>query len=495
VKLTAFDAIFSSRVATGTTSLGFSSGSNSASGDVTGGTDVIGTPGDYTVVGLRDTVALASNIGGGTVGDVLTIIQTSPRLARFATPSNTGGFDPGWFNVEDYGAVHDGTTDDTPAIQDTIDAAATAGGGVVYFPKGVYAVSGALQDTSRGNAQIILPSVEYVAGEQLSITLLGEVAPPSVFSVVGATTLPDGHVILKGTLGTAAGTLPSLLGGWGVDNIYDFTNIRLTIQNLAFRLPENPVYSALNLSHVAAVVLDDVLCDVTDYQIQGITEPTTAASYGIILPQLDNGALTELGVVNVAGYYNGIRSGEHTHGTNVTAWGCKVGLVTIAGYHACHFDRLMFVHCERGIQATGGRCDLTIDQLNVEHAASGWWICDEDVDDPSNYLYGWAHWKVTLAGTGHDSTWTVDGAANFHMLESGDNPFGAFSGTAGDIPITDAGTYFTGTDVEAALQEIGADLAGLGVTGHYEVVVSGTGPPVAVSTPDDDDWVYAFVAD
>jgi hypothetical protein len=33
------------------------------------------------------------------------------------------------------------------------------------------------------------------------------------------------------------------------------------------------------------------------------------------------------------------------------------------------------------------------------------------------------------------------------------------------------------------------------VAGHYEVIVSGTAPPVAVSTPGDDDWLYAFVAD
>jgi hypothetical protein len=35
---------------------------------------------------------------------------------------------------------------------------------------------------------------------------------------------------------------------------------------------------------------------------------------------------------------------------------------------------------------------------------------------------------------------------------------------AGDVTIADAGTYFTGTDVEAALQEIGADIAALGST-------------------------------
>lgn len=44
---------------------------------------------------------------------------------------------------------------------------------------------------------------------------------------------------------------------------------------------------------------------------------------------------------------------------------------------------------------------------------------------------------------------------------------GAFSGDASDVPITDAGGYFTGTDVEAALQELGAGGGGGGVTREY----------------------------
>jgi len=44
------------------------------------------------------------------------------------------------FNVKDYGALGDGATDDTVAIRATINAASSAGGGIVYFPTGTYAV-------------------------------------------------------------------------------------------------------------------------------------------------------------------------------------------------------------------------------------------------------------------------------------------------------------------------------------------------------------------
>ena len=42
------------------------------------------------------------------------------------------------YNVATYGAKGDGTTDDAPAIQNAINAAKSAGGGVVYLPAGTY---------------------------------------------------------------------------------------------------------------------------------------------------------------------------------------------------------------------------------------------------------------------------------------------------------------------------------------------------------------------
>jgi hypothetical protein len=342
-----------------------------------------------------------------------------------------------WFNVEDYGAVHDGVTDDTVAIQATIDAAEAALGGVVYCPAGVYIVSGALQDTSRSNAQILLPIRHTDTDEQITIHLLGETPPPAIPAVVGTIVDPDVGTVFKGTLNAGVGG--ALLGGAGPAGSFgDFTMIRARIENITFRLPPDPVLTWLNLQKVETVELRNVTTDGGEYTIQSITEPTTASSRGIVLPANNDGASTLLENVNVIGAYIGIEVGEHTVANNVSAWGCKQAFVFPFAYHASHFGRVMAVHCERVLVFTSDHY-FSIDQLDIEHATAGWWVTDYDIDDASNVGHGHLVWHVVLAGTGVDSTFNVNGGTDIHTLQLGDDPFAG----GGGAPTT--ADYLVGT--------------------------------------------------
>jgi polygalacturonase len=60
--------------------------------------------------------------------------------AKTARPRDmSAGLPAGWVDVRKFGAVGDGTTIDSPAINKAIDYAAERGGGTVYFPPGTYA--------------------------------------------------------------------------------------------------------------------------------------------------------------------------------------------------------------------------------------------------------------------------------------------------------------------------------------------------------------------
>lgn len=69
-------------------------------------------------------------------------------------------------NVLDYGAKGDNATDDTSAIQAAIDAVFAAGGGTIYFPQGIYLVTGLSLDW--GSSAV---SVNFIGSGQTSTVI------------------------------------------------------------------------------------------------------------------------------------------------------------------------------------------------------------------------------------------------------------------------------------------------------------------------------------
>lgn len=76
---------------------------------------------------------------GSTSDDFETILSAiDPTADRAIKLPNSNGTARVVADVTGFGAVGDGVTDDSTAIQDAIDAVSAAGGGIVFFPKGTY---------------------------------------------------------------------------------------------------------------------------------------------------------------------------------------------------------------------------------------------------------------------------------------------------------------------------------------------------------------------
>ena len=91
---------------------------------------------------------------------------------------------PTLFNVEDFGAVGDGDTDDTAALHAAIDAAAAAGGGEVYLPPGTYALM-----AEAGESALLLKANVSLSGESAASSVLrlaaGSGAVDGIIRVIG----------------------------------------------------------------------------------------------------------------------------------------------------------------------------------------------------------------------------------------------------------------------------------------------------------------------
>lgn len=404
-----------------------------SSGAWAAGNGISDAPSDGTIYGRRNNAWEAVSSGGtgvstvnGFSGDIdivpganitVTPIATTSGATIEISASGSGGSLP-WIDVTQspYNADKTGATDATVAIQAVIDALSTAGGGVAFFPIGVYLISGALQDTSRSNSQLVLPKIS-TAGTQIPIVFLGQTPPPQDFSVSATMPFPTGCAVLKSTLSSGTG---ALLGVWGPSgSAADFSNIQFRCVNMLFQTIANPTITALDGSHIACVDIDNVVACTGKYGVPDVTYPTTTASYGIRLPKNGNGAFTRIDRTAVVGFYTGYQLGEHTVAGQINAWACAHAFEHIASDHASHIQRAQAAHCTKGFVPSGLHY-LDVAQFDIEHATSGTWNPSYDVDDPSHYMRGTLAWHVVIAGVGSDdAAFTVNGACNLRFDEVG----------------------------------------------------------------------------
>jgi len=154
-------------------------------------------------------VAVARTLEAVGTADASTVTFT--QAGSGATQTTVNAKLQEFVSVKDFGAVGDGGTDDTSAIQAAIDAVSTAGGGVVTIPRGTYKVTSSID--MKSNVTVECDRGVIIDGESCTdsdvINFTGSVG--SAFALDTSPSQGDTSISLSGSPTFAAGDLVHLV--------------------------------------------------------------------------------------------------------------------------------------------------------------------------------------------------------------------------------------------------------------------------------------------
>jgi hypothetical protein len=357
---------------------------------------VAGTNITITSGANSDTINSTGGGGSGGIDSVRkqNIGASSDSVMQIAN-SNTRSFAfriPRVFNVKDYGAVGDNSTNDRNAIQAAINAAYAAPGAAaeVYFPDGVYKVTGLV--TSVGgynpNSVLYIPVNEQSdSSNRKTIIFRGE-SPPN-FEEQGLTNVkrPMNGVILYTTT-TGSGTNPSLLSSaTGNENWFGFFNYtNVEIYNMGFRTHNASGMHALNLLNLTQERTDNIRIDL-DSGLLTQTSPAGTGTIGFLMPKANNHAWLTNGKMMVSGYETGVLLGEHSYFESLIVAGTIHGIYGDDQSHSITVNSVDF-ECVKNSITVGDRIALNIYNYNTEHNFDGRWF---DFSKDINYIGSGSH--------------------------------------------------------------------------------------------------------
>lgn len=233
------------------------------------------------------------------------------------------------YDVRTYGAVGDGATDDTAAIQAAIQAATSTGGGVVFYPPGTYLVSAELT---------IVSNVCHVGSGNASVIKAAPTLTTALFAVTVAAggTLHDAtweDLTLDGN-STSTGTIYLISINTGASSNIGYRNVeatRVNFQNAklgwAHAANNSTAATMLNQTRIRDCYFTDLDCGVlvggtyaTSVEYSFFTKCKTTAvgtPSAFTTPALA-GASGPTGILTV--------DGCHIEGTNTLATGTQTGI-------------------------------------------------------------------------------------------------------------------------------------------------------------------------
>jgi len=317
------------------------------------------------------------------------------------------------YNVKDYGALGDGITDDTVKIQDAINACFSAGGGVVYLPKGVYIIGGALQNAVGAgsvnyNSQLYIPQENLTASTRRTIELRGEVAP-NLFQTlgIGTYTPPNSGVILRSTI-QGSGTRPSVICNRGAASNYsEFSYTTSFFKNFSIQITPNGsskiTMGGINCEYATLANFENVTCFPYNLNLVSSGKPDVIDVVGIAMPRINCEHINTLKNCSVGGFTQGYLLGEHTSAYDAVAICCVNGYHQTANYHLGNYEKISAFWCSVDFIVTGASY-FNVANLQTEWTVAGkWYDAVTTLSDVSNYGKGRFNFNIIEAMVGFNN--------------------------------------------------------------------------------------------
>jgi len=361
------------------------------------------------------------------------------------------------FYVEDYGAVGNGTTDDTAAVKACIAAAianAISTGNnyaEVRFQAKTYALNGALTQggSTFGNAVIPLPIIGMTAncvtlclkgaGETSALPIWLQTTPQKTGTVLSTTTAGTNHA----TYGEA-----TLIGGpnvkqYGAGNTWN--NMQVVIDGIQLLLPSDPHICGFDFDATAQVIINSAAV----YTNSGVTTtvvPTQSWQFGLRMPNSDNQSLEIIDRFSVEGCFFGLDIAEHTVLRSFYALYCNIGINCVSQNATPHTCLIEYANIEWCIwaaiqtSASSGSFKIQAQCIDIEVGGSsnpsGFNGPSHVIDDTGNKA--WGQIGIRSASDPLITAARVIGGATLELIDLGRN-LGAV--TAPTVPA--ASTDFT----------------------------------------------------
>ena len=293
---------------------------------------------------------LAITLTGTNVAGTLTIINTQ------APPPPLSVLQDLVFNVRDYGAVGDGVTDDTAAIQAAVNAAAAVSG-TCYLPRGRYVANGTIITPSQNTGFIT------IAGEGIgSTTLTATVAIPGATSLLTLGMpgiIRDLTIDAGGNLAGASNSNGLFVGNDLASAVWPFAGLyRVRVQNCSSNATWNLVVWMQGSSGlIDTLVLEDVT----------VAGPSSTASDAMAINSFGTCFVSRMvltGLYRSPNFYQGNKLIVDGITIETSSTGAVAGVVFDAGVNVAIVRGLTFINGGSNVGAVIANAPLLL--------ASGW---------------------------------------------------------------------------------------------------------------------------